>query len=100
LPIRIGYPTEYLNKTNIDLVKQPTYATAIGLVLAGFRALDDRDLFQATSNSNTNSNFAQSKSETKKNKKDSPISNFFGKMLERTKNLLIDDIDEEEDYKK
>jgi len=100
LPIRIGHPTEYLNKTNVDLVKQPMYATAIGLVLAGFRALDDRDLFQAPSNNNNNNNLGQNKSETTKNKKDSVISNFFGKMLERTKNLLIDDIDEQEDYKK
>lgn len=98
LPIRIGHPTEYLNKTNIDLVKQPLYATAIGLVLAGFRALDDRDLFQASSS--TNSDFSKSKSEITKNKKDSPLSNFFGKMLERTKSFLIDDIDEQEDYKK
>jgi len=100
LPIRIGHPTEYLNKTNVNLVKQPLYATAIGLVLAGFRALDDRDLFQNPSNNFNTNNFNQGKSDTTRNKKDSTISSFFGKMLERTKNLLIDDIDDQEDYKK
>lgn len=40
--VRIGYPNEYLGKTKDEAVKSPEYATAIGLLLAGFKPLDDR----------------------------------------------------------
>ncbi len=40
---RIGYPNEHLGRTKLEAVKSPMYATAVGLVLAGFRSLDERD---------------------------------------------------------
>lgn len=40
---RIGYPNEHLGKSRIEAVKSPMYATSVGLVLAGFRAIDDRE---------------------------------------------------------
>jgi cell division protein FtsA len=40
--VKIGMPTEFLGKSRFDNIKKPTYATAIGLVLAGFRSIDDR----------------------------------------------------------
>jgi len=43
LDTRIGYPNEHLGKSVIEEVKSPMYATSVGLVLAGFKALDDRD---------------------------------------------------------
>jgi cell division protein FtsA len=98
LPVRIGHPTEYLTKTNIELVKQPIFSTAIGLVMAGFRALDDRDLFQSIQQSNI---VTASKTDTKTAKvakKDSSFSSFFSKILDRTKSLLTDDLDEKDDY--
>jgi len=43
LDTRIGYPNEHLGKCKIEEVKSPMYATTVGLVLAGFKALDDRE---------------------------------------------------------
>ncbi len=43
LDTRIGYPNEHLGKCKIEEIKSPMYATTVGLVLAGFKALDDRE---------------------------------------------------------
>lgn len=43
LDTRIGYPNEHLGKSVIEEVKSPMYATSVGLVLAGFKDLDDRN---------------------------------------------------------
>jgi len=43
LDTRIGYPNEHLGKSKIEAVKSPMYATAVGLVLAGFISLDKRE---------------------------------------------------------
>ncbi|MDX1902524.1 MAG: cell division protein FtsA [Thermonemataceae bacterium] len=96
LPVRIGHPTEYLTKKNIDLVKKPIFATAIGLVMAGFRAIDDRNLFDKTQNKVSVS--APEQKTAKESKKDNLFSGFFNKLLERTKSLLIDDVDDKNDY--
>jgi cell division protein FtsA len=43
LDARVGYPNEHLGKSKVEAVKTPMYATAVGLVLSGFRALDERE---------------------------------------------------------
>jgi cell division protein FtsA len=43
LDTRIGYPNEHLGKSKIEEVKSPMYATSVGLVLAGFKSLDERE---------------------------------------------------------
>ncbi|SIO23648.1 cell division protein FtsA [Algoriphagus halophilus] len=43
LDTRIGYPNEHLGKSVVEDVKSPMYATSVGLVLAGFKSLDDRE---------------------------------------------------------
>ncbi|MBN7813938.1 cell division protein FtsA [Algoriphagus pacificus] len=43
LDTRIGYPNEHLGKSVVEEVKSPMYATSVGLVLAGFKSLDDRE---------------------------------------------------------
>lgn len=43
LDVQIGYPNEHLGKTKYDEVKSPKYATAVGLVLAGFMNIDNRE---------------------------------------------------------
>lgn len=43
LDTRVGYPNEHLGKSAIEEVKSPMYATTVGLVLAGFKSLDDRE---------------------------------------------------------
>ncbi len=41
--VRIGYPNENLGKTITEEIKNPTYATAVGLVWNGIRSLDERE---------------------------------------------------------
>lgn len=85
---RIGYPNEYLGKVKVEAAKSPMYATTIGLVMAGFRALDDRDTKYQTPISNTTT----AKPKTKA--KQGTGGDFFRKIIERTKGLLIDDFDD------
>ena len=86
---RIGHPNEYLGKTKVEVAKSPMYATTVGLVLGGFRALDDR-----------HDKYLQTKSTVKslKTEKQAGSSDFFRKIIERTKGLLIDNFDEQDNY--
>ena len=87
---RIGYPNEHLGKSKIEAVKSPMYATAVGLVLAGFRSLDERD-----------DRYKEKMAEAKPNvktKKANPTSDFFSNILNKTKGLLIDDLDGKNEY--
>ena len=90
---RVGHPNEYLGRTKVEIAKSPMYATTVGLVLAGFRALDDRHdrYLQAQSQVKT------LKAEKKPGAKSSS-SDFFRKIIERTKGLLIDDFDDNNEY--
>ncbi len=89
LDTRIGYPNEHLGKGKIESVKSPMYATTIGLVLSGFRALDMRE--------------DQYMERAAKLTKEKPNrirqgASIFQSILDKTKGLLIDDIDDEKDY--
>jgi cell division protein FtsA len=92
---RIGYPNEHLGKSKIELVKSPMYATGVGLVLSGFRALDERENRYIQAQQATG--FGFSKTNSKKDKNTSG-SSFFKNIIDKTKGLLIDDIDDKEDY--
>jgi cell division protein FtsA len=101
MDIRTGIPTEHLNKNNINFVKHPSYATPVGLVMAGFYAIDYRNE-QAQSEKDTNVN-KQYKGTTEEKAKTpeteaKPIS-FFQKVIDRTKKLLMDDFDEDGEKK-
>ncbi|NJN41559.1 MAG: cell division protein FtsA [Flammeovirgaceae bacterium] len=86
---RIGYPNEHLGKSKIDAVKSPMYATAVGLVLSGFRSLDEREeRYKATSGN----------SKSVKTKKQGTATDFFSNILTKTKGLLIDDLDGKNEY--
>ncbi len=41
--VRIGSPNQHFGKGKLDVAENPMYATAVGLVWRGFRALDDRE---------------------------------------------------------
>lgn len=86
---RIGYPNEHLGKSKLEAVKSPMYATAVGLVLAGFRSLDERDERYRE---------AQENKVTVKVKKSKPTADFFNSILNKTKGLLIDDLDGKNEY--
>ena len=81
---RIGYPNEHLGKSKVEIVKSPMYATGIGLVLSGFRALDERgNRYQQVGVGHTQV--------TENNGTD-----FFKRILDKTKDLLIDDFDDKD----
>jgi cell division protein FtsA len=90
---RIGYPNEHLGKSKIESVKSPMYATAVGLVLAGFRWLDEREDRYKEARELVKVNKASS---TKKTVNMS--GNFFNDILKKTKSLLIDDLDGKNEY--
>jgi cell division protein FtsA len=85
---RIGYPNEHLGKSKIESVKSPMYATAVGLVLAGFRSLDERE-----------DRYKEVRESVKvKVKKPLASKNFFNEILTKTKSLLIDDLNDKNEY--
>jgi cell division protein FtsA len=89
LDTRIGYPNEHLGKSKLDVIKSPMYATAVGLVLAGFRSLDEReDRIRESRGLNR----------AAKTAKRSASRNFFNEILTKTKSLLIDDLDDKKEY--
>lgn len=84
MDVRIGYPNEHLGKSSSEL-KSPMYATAIGLVLSGFMSLDDRE-----------NRYNEAKPEERSRKVE--FGNLFGKIMEKTKSLLVDDIEGKDNY--
>lgn len=87
---RIGYPNEHLGKSKIEAVKSPMYATSVGLVLAGFRSLDERQ-----------DRYKEAKLSVKQTAKVKPAvtsRSFFNDILTKTKSLLIDDLDSKNEY--
>ncbi|MCS6820431.1 MAG: cell division protein FtsA [Microscillaceae bacterium] len=86
---RIGHPNEYLGKSKVEIAKSPMYATTVGLVIAGFRALDDRENRYLQGNLHANEKTSKSKSNG---------ANFFRQIIAKTKSLLIDDFDGKGQY--
>ncbi len=92
LDARIGYPNEHLGRSKVDHIKSPMYATSVGLVLSGFKALDEReDRYREVKHQKQTNNRASSKDGKQG-------LTFFKNILEKTKGLLIDDIEDEKDY--
>lgn len=80
---RIGHPNEHLGKSKEETVKSPMYATTVGLVLSGFKAIDERE-----------NRYQEVQLEERSSKRrDFQGGTFFKSILEKTKGLLIDDID-------
>ncbi len=85
---RIGYPNEHLGRSKVDAVKSPMFATSVGLVLSGFRAIDERE-----------NRYKQARESGRPEKKvRTGGGDFFSKILNKTKGLLIDDLDGKNDY--
>ncbi len=85
---RIGYPNEHLGKSKTETVKSPMYATSVGLVLSGFRAIDERE-----------NRYNEATAHGKESRKvRTSGSDFFSKILNKTKGLLIDDFESRSDY--
>jgi cell division protein FtsA len=87
---RIGYPNEHLGKGKVEAAKSPMYATSVGLVLSSFLAMDHRENRYMELEQMEIAGFA---------KKLSLKSDFFTRILEKTKNIILDDFDGHQDYK-
>ncbi len=90
---RVGHPNEHLGKGKIEIVKSPMYATAVGLVLSGFRSLDERE-----------DRYKEAREVVRVVKKKKTVTatssskNFFNDILTKTKSLLIDDLNDKNEY--
>lgn len=89
---RVGYPNEHLGKSKLDMMKSPMFATSVGLVLSGFRALDEREN-RYNEVTTVNKSIVASG-----DKKEGRGGDFFNKILTKTKGLLIDDLDGKNEY--
>ncbi len=78
LMTRIGHANEHLGKSGVGEVKNPMYATAVGLLLSGFKALDIREEIHGK---------GIEQEEKKKG------NSFFSTMIKKTKDFLIDDFE-------
>ncbi len=88
---RIGYPNEHLGKSKVEEVKSPMYATTLGLVLSGFRAIDEREN-QYMEKQQTGTGMRK---EVKSSRKGSE---FFKGLIDKTKGLLMDDFNDKNEY--
>lgn len=87
LDTRLGFPDEYLEEGSNKQLRDPSYATAVGLTLAGFKTLDYREAYYRAAQS-ADLNF------TKKHIKKAKKSSFsFARVITKTKAFLVDDYD-------
>ncbi len=95
LECRLGYPTEHLGKSKIEAMKNPMFSTAIGLIMAGFKSVDERENQYKSEkpNFNGNNNFGAKPKEVKGKK--GPTELLSG-LFAKTREMLIDDIRPEE----
>lgn len=93
LDAKIGFPNEHLGKSKVEAVKSPMYATSVGLVLSGFMALDERENRYKEAISQGKNQKSHGKHAVKASGTD-----FFRKILEKGKNILLDDMDDRDDY--
>ncbi|MDR6241243.1 cell division protein FtsA [Aureibacter tunicatorum] len=105
---RIGHPNEHLGKSKVEEVKSPMYATSVGLVLSGFRGLDDREnrYFEKEAkaaekksvDTQSGYNYQErktgdyTKSDIQKEK------SWWKSFLNKTRDFIIDDIDDDNKY--
>jgi cell division protein FtsA len=92
LDTRIGYPNEHLGKSVIEEIKSPMYATSVGLVLAGFKSLDNREeeYLKRKANSGRRPKIMD--------KRDQIANTFFKSITDRLKNMISADIGDDDNY--
>jgi len=109
---RIGYPNEHLGKSKIEAVKSPMYATTVGLVLSGYRSIDERVTRSYEEEPQlpayrpapevrptpppVPTQQQQQPEQPAPPKKTSGAGKFFMDIISRTKGLLIDDFDDKQ----
>jgi len=86
---RVGYPNEHLGKCKVDDVKSPMYATSLGLVLSGFKALDERSAAWRAGAMGANQPATSAKAKKQ---------NYFTGIIKNIKQHLLDDFEDEKEY--
>jgi cell division protein FtsA len=84
---RIGHPNEHLGKGKFESVKSPMHATGVGLVLAGYYTLNEGE----------KEGFADPSGRGKSQRK-SREGGFFIKILDKTKKILTEDLEDNTTY--
>ncbi len=84
---RIGYPNEHLGKSKIESIKSPMHATGVGLVLAGYHTLNEGE----------KEGFSEA-SLSGKGSRNSRESGFINRILEKTRKILTDDLEDTTNY--
>jgi len=94
LECRLGYPTEHLGKSKLEAMKNPMFSTAIGLVMAGFKSVDERENQYATARTQNvirqQATFGRTEQPQKEPSK-SPT-DLLSSLFKKTRELLYDDI--------
>lgn len=88
LDTRIGTPIEYIEESSSKAVSNPSYASAVGLTLAGFKPLDYREAYYKYAQA---SRLDLLKSNVKKTKKRYFS---FSNIMTKAKAFLVDDYEE------
>jgi cell division protein FtsA len=83
LDTRIGYANEHLGKTAVEEIKSPIYATGVGLMLKGFKSLEESEKINAISDA----------SERKKEMEAIKQGNLLSRWFDKGKKWLYDDED-------
>jgi cell division protein FtsA len=92
---RIGYPNEHLGKSRIETMKSPMFATSVGLVLAGYKAIDERNKYIKLHRQVSSSAPSYENTRIHQEKKEGTI---FRMIMEKTRNLFIDeDLDDKDE---
>lgn len=91
LECRLGYPTEHLGKSKLEIMKNPMFSTAIGLVMAGFKSVDERENQYKTRNNFRRQPQNISPVAPAPPVKETPVS-MLSELFKKTKGLLYDDI--------
>jgi cell division protein FtsA len=98
LDARIGYPNEYLGKSKVEVIKNPMYATPVGLVLAGFQSIDERENRYMQVQAAKTTQPQTSASTPPKEARKPQGGDFFRRILDKTKSFMIDDFEDKNDY--
>lgn len=93
---RIGYPTVNLARKNIELVSDPMYATAIGLVWAGLKSFDYRinnytERYGSEVERKINAPKASTSTSVGSGEKKSGWNNFLNNLKDKTLKIIMDD---------
>ncbi len=78
---RVGYPNEHLAKSNVDEIKSPMYATAIGLVIKGIKRIEQE--------ASPKKNLTKQEDKAETNRK-----GLFHKILNKGKEFFQSDVDD------